>query len=94
MTHQETITTFCQEYGYKRKEVSAFFRDFTEFVQRKMVEDEEVRIQGFVTFKVKHQNRPYFDFKEMKPCSKEVHHIPVATLADSFKDMMAYQLNG
>ena len=93
MTYKETIAAFSKEYGYPRKAVRGFFEDFTEFVQNHMVEDDPVCIKGLVTFKVKHHNRPYFDFKEMKPCDKKVHHIPVATLAPTFKSLMAYQLN-
>jgi len=94
VTYKETVAAFCKEYGYSKQSVRAFFADFTEFIMRRLAENESVRIKGLITFDVKNENRSYFDFQNMKSYEAGLHRIPIATLSETFKNMMVYQLNG
>ena len=93
MTYKKSLDEFCKEYKYTRLSVRSFFRDFTRFVQDKMIEGETVKIMDFLEFSVKDYNRTMYNFRTKETYTPEHYYVPKVKFSKTFKDLMRYQLN-
>ena len=93
MTYKKSMDEFCREYKYTRISVRAFFKDFTRFVQDRLVAGDTVKIMDFLEFSAPTYDRPMYNFKTGETYTVDNYRVPKVKFSKTFKELMRFQLN-
>lgn len=87
MNKQELINVISEETDYTKASVEKMLNVFIDTLKDEIISGEEVRLQGFGTFKSRYQcERTYTDFQTNKQKKVKAKMVPSFNYHQSFKD--------